>query len=385
LTIYLDNAATSWPKPEAVYRAVDYCLRHVAANPGRSGHTMSLEAARTVENTRGLLARLLGSDDPARLVFTLNATDALNMAIKGAVRPGDHVVVSQMDHNSVLRPLSALARRGVVSLSVAPAEPTGLVTASSVRSCLRPNTRLVVLTHASNVAGTINPVEEIGEMLQDRDILFLLDAAQTAGALPIDLSRMPVDMAAFSGHKGLLGPQGTGALYVRPGLDLEPWREGGTGSRSDKPLHPNGMPERLEAGTPNTPGLAGLGAGIQYLLDAGVSRLREAEIELTGLLLEHLRSIPGLRVLGTGRAEHSVGVVSFVAEAVDPADLGHSLDQRYSIMTRPGLHCAPWAHKALGTFPQGALRLSLGPFNTAEELSATRDAIAGAIKDAWMS
>jgi cysteine desulfurase family protein len=343
---------------------------------------MSLEAARTVENTRGLLARLLGSEDPARLAFTLNATDALNMAIKGVIRPGDHAVLSQMDHNSVLRPLSALAQRGIVSLDVAHATPAGLVTASSVRACLRPSTRLVTLTHASNVAGTINPVEEIGEMLQDKGILFLLDAAQTAGVLPIDVSRMPVDLVAFSGHKGLLGPQGTGALYARPGLDLEPWREGGTGSQSDKPFQPYGMPERLEAGTPNTPGLAGLGAGLEYLLEAGVARLREGEIELTGLLVEHLRGIPGLRVLGTGRAQDSVGVVSFVVDTVDPADLGYILDQRYSIMARPGLHCAPWAHEALGTFPQGTLRLSLGPFNTAEELKATRDAIAEVVKDA---
>lgn len=376
--IYLDNAATSWPKPEAVYRAVDDCARRVGASPGRAAHRLSVAAGRVVEATRLRLAHLLGVKDPSRLVFTLNATDALNMAIKGLVAPGDRVLISAMEHNSVVRPLTRLAESGLISLGVIAADGQGRVTPSAVARALLPDTRLVVLTHASNVVGTLNPVEEVAELLARRGVALLVDAAQTAGCVPLDLGAFPVDLVACSGHKGLLGPQGTGALYVRPGLELAPWREGGTGNLSHVPRHPAAMPERLEAGTPNTPGLAGLGAGLAEVLARGVDSIRRVEVELVRGLREGLGSLPGVRLLGPA-AEAGAGVVSFRVDGRDPADIADELDRRFSVLVRPGLHCAPGAHRALGTYPEGTVRMSPGFFTTEHEIETACRAVAALI------
>ncbi len=375
MTVYLDNAATSWPKPEAVYRAVDGCLRTVGANPGRSGHRLSLEAGRLVEDARSGLARLFNVSDSSRFILAFSATDALNMALKGTIRPGDHVVTSSMEHNSVMRPLSSMSRAGVISLTTVGATREGLVTPGSVLAALKDNTRLVILTHASNVVGTINPVEEISGHLHERGITFLVDAAQTVGIVPIDLSAMPVDLMAFAGHKGLLGPQGTGGLYVKEGVTVAPWREGGTGNQSHLEFQPLSMPERLEAGTHNTPGLAGLAAGVEYLLETGVAVLRQREEQLMKAFLENIEDIRGLRVLGPRNSESTVGIVSLLLEGIDPADLALALDSQYGILTRPGLHCAPGAHRSLGSFPGGTLRLSIGPFTTREDLRLAWEAL----------
>ncbi len=377
--IYLDNAASSHPKPEAVYRAVQAALE-LGANPGRSGHRAALEAARTVYAARETVARLLGVADPARIVFTLNGTHALNLALKGVLRPGDHVVTSTMEHNSVLRPLAALERRGVEVTRLEP-DLDGRVDPAAVERALRPHTRLVVLAHASNVSGTLQPAEEVGAVCRRRGVLFLLDAAQTAGALPLNVEAAGADLLAAPGHKGLLGPQGTGILYVRPGLDVEPLLEGGTGTRSESPGMPPELPEALEAGTLNTPGIAGLGAGAGYLLERTVEAVRRHEEELLAWLLPELERIPGLTLYGPRDPARRVAVVSFNLEGLDGARVGYALDETYGIAVRVGLHCAPLAHRSLGSYPAGSVRASFGPFNTLEDaetlVRALRD-LAGA-------
>ncbi len=376
LITYLDNAATSWPKPEVVYKAVQDCMRMVGANPGRSGHRLSLEAGRLIESARTALACLFHVEDASRIVLAFNATDAINMALKGILKPGDHVVTSAMEHNSVMRPLCSLARAGKLHLTVVGADMAGLVTPDRILSALRKNTRLVVLTHASNVVGTVNPIGDIGAALRQEGVYFLVDAAQTVGVLPIDLSSLKVDLLAFSGHKGLLGPQGTGGLYVRPGVHLDAWREGGTGSHSEVLFQPESMPEHLEAGTPNTPGFAGLAAGVRYLLEAGVDTVRNRERELRQVLCSYLSQIPGVSVFGPSSSDHAIGVVSFNIDGIDPSDVAYCLDTEYGIMVRPGLHCAPGAHRTIGTFPRGTVRISLGIFTTMDDLKRTRDAVA---------
>lgn len=366
--IYLDNAATSHPKPEAVYEALDRAVR-IGGNPGRSGHRAAFDAAREVFEARSLVAELLGVPDPARVIFTLNATHALNLALKGALRPGDHVVTTTMEHNSVLRPLHRLAGDGVETTLVA-ADREGRVDPSDLECVLRPNTRLLALCHASNVCGTLQDAEAVGEFCRRRGILFLLDASQTAGAVPLHAERLGVHLLAAPGHKGLLGPQGTGVLCVAPGVNLATLFEGGTGTHSEQRAMPEELPEALEAGTLNTPGVAGLAAGVRYLLDRGVPEVRRAEEELLEYLLPELLSIPGLILYGPRQASGRVAVVSFNLEGRDGAHVGFALDEAYGIAVRVGLHCAPDAHRTLGSFPAGTVRASFGPFSTREDAEA---------------
>jgi len=360
--IYLDNAASSHPKPEAVYEAAAMALR-LGANPGRSGHRSALDAARIVLDAREQVAALLGEADTSRIIFTLNGTQALNLALKGVLRPGDHVVTTHMEHNSVLRPLAALERRGV-TWTQADSKPDGTVRVEALERALRPNTRLLALTHASNVAGTLQDAAAAGNLCRRKGLLFLLDAAQSLGAIPLNAGELGVHLLAAPGHKGLLGPQGTGLLYVAPGVDVEALTEGGTGSRSEERSMPEEMPEALEAGTLNTPGLAGLAAGVRYLQDRGVADVRRGEEEILAYLLPELRKVPGLALYGPADSERRVAVVAFNLEGRDGAHVGFALDEVYGIAVRVGLHCAPDAHKALGTFPGGAVRASFGPFNT---------------------
>lgn len=366
--IYLDNAASSHPKPPAVYAAAVGALR-LGANPGRSGHRSALEAARRILEAREAVAGLLGAADASRVIFTLNGTHALNLALKGALRPGDHVVTTQMEHNSVLRPLAALERRGV-SVTHVDGEPDGTVPVAALERALRPGTRLVALCHGSNVAGTLQEAEAVGDLCRRKGLLFLLDAAQTLGALPLDVVRLGVHLLAAPGHKGLLGPQGTGLLYVAPGVEVEPLSEGGTGSRSEERSMPEEMPEALEAGTLNTPGLAGLAAGVDYLAERGVADVRRAEEEILEYLLPELAAVPGLVLYGPREAARRVAVVSFNLAGRDGAHLGFALDEAYDIAVRVGLHCAPDAHKTLGSFPAGSVRASFGPFNTLGDAEA---------------
>ncbi len=382
MEVYLDNAATSYPKPEAVYQAMDHFMREVGANPGRSGHRRSLAAGRIVLAAREKVAQLLHAPDPTQIVFALNITDSLNMAIKGLVRPGDHVLTTSMEHNSVLRPLTALRNRGVIELTTVPCSVTGELAPELVAAAIRPNTAMIVLTHASNVVGTILPVTEVGQLAREQGICLVVDGAQGAGHLPVDVAAIGADIYAFTGHKSLLGPQGTGGMYVRPGLRITPWREGGTGSQSEQDVHPDFMPDCLEAGTANTVGIAGLAAGVSFLLDEGVEQIRTREERLTQRLIDGLSQYPAVTVYGPRDAARVTPVVSFTVDGMDGAEVGFRLDQEYGIACRTGLHCAPHAHKTIGTFPGGTVRFSLGCFNTTAEMDYAVHAVGEIIRTA---
>ncbi len=371
---YLDNAATSWPKPETVYQAMDRFMREVGATPGRGGHWREEEAARIADEARAALAQLFHAPDPAGVAFTMNATQAINMALKGVLRPGDHVITSSIEHNAMWRPLKALERRGV-ALTAVPCAADGTLDPADVAAAIRPDTRLIALLHASNVLGTLLPVAEIGQIAHEHGLLFLVDAAQTAGACPIDMQAMHIDLLAFPGHKGLYGPHGTGGLVVRPGVPLETWIEGGSGTESAPETMPEGLPLRLEAGTQNAAGIAGLLAGVRFVLEQGVERIREHELALTGQLIEALRDVPGLTVLGPAGLARRTAVVSVTVEGYIPDQLAAVLDQVFDIATRAGLHCAPQAHRTAGTLEAGALRFSPGFFNTPQEVAEAAAAL----------
>jgi len=374
---YFDNAATSWPKPDVVLEAMQRFLREVGANPGRSGHRLSIEAGRLIYDAREALAELFHVSDPFRVVFATNATEALNLALRGWLRPGDHVVTSSLEHNSVMRPLRALEAEGV-EVTVVAGSPQGELDPDQVEAALCGNTRLIVLNHASNVTGTLLPVAEVGAIARRRGVLLLVDAAQTAGAVPIDLEAMRIDLLAFTGHKSLYGPPGTGGLVLGervPVKELEPLKRGGTGSRSEEEYQPELLPDKYESGTPNTVGLAGLGAGVRFVLEQGVDRIRRREVALTQRLLEGLAAIPGLTVYGPGQAEKQLATVSFNVADREPSEVGLALDEEYGVLCRVGLHCAPAAHRTLGTFPRGTVRFALGYFNTEEEVDAALHAV----------
>ncbi len=365
--IYLDNAATSWPKPPSVARAVRAALIGAAGNPGRTSHRSAMEVAGNVQECRESLAQLFGIANPLRICFTANTTDALNLAIHGILSPGDHVICTSMEHNSVWRPLTALQERGV-ELSIAEADSRGVVNAESLRRLLRHNTRLIAIIHASNVNGAIQPVAEIGRMARASGVPMLVDAAQTAGSLPIDVEAMCIDLLAFPGHKGLLGPQGTGGLYVREGVDLNPLKQGGTGSESKSPHQPSFYPDRLESGTLNVPGIAGLNAAARYLLNIGVAIIAEREEKLTRRLLAGLGSIEGVTVYGTALGSQRAPVVSFNIRDEDPVMVAGELERRAEIACRPGWHCAGLAHRSQGTQEVGTVRLSPGSFTKMSEI-----------------
>ncbi len=367
MEVYLDTAATSRIKPEEVYLAMDRFMREIGASPDRSVHSPGIAAGRIVAETRKKLAQLFGVTDAARIVFTLNCTEALNLAIKGILKQGDHVVTSSMEHNSVMRPLSAMEQERGIRISRAKADSAGITDPDDLARCIRPETRLIVMTHASNVTGAIQPIEASGRLARERSIPFLLDAAQTAGCLPIDLSRLPVDMMAFSGHKSLMGPQGVGGLYIRKGIDLVPLKQGGTGSASSEEIQPADLPDKYESGTPNTPGLAGLSAAIDFITSVTVEKIRAKICQVGKKILEGLQATDGVVVYGPTDMENNVGVFSFNVEGKDAAVVAEEFDSRYGIMTRVGLHCAPAAHRTIGTFPQGAIRASIGYFTTEEE------------------
>ena len=379
--IYLDNAATSFPKPEAVYLALDAFARTKLANPGRSSHRMAGEAEQTIEDARLALNRLFHGEDRRRWVFTLNCTDALNMAIKGTLRPGDHAVTTDLEHNSVSRPLRALEKAGTITLTRVRSD-RGYVDPAAVRAALTPKTRLVAMTHASNVLGTVQPIEAIARLVREAGALFLVDAAQSAGVVPIDLKATPIDLLAFPGHKALYGPTGTGALYVGPNVTLRNWREGGTGGDSKSEVQPEEMPYALEGGTPNALGIAGLAAGIAWVVGAGPEANRRHEVALLQKVVDWVQGqgqADGWKVAGRWDPDTHVGALSLVTPNLDdlhPQDLAGALDScPEAIAVRPGLHCAPYAHRNLGTFPDGTLRLSPGPFSTAGDIDTFLNAL----------
>lgn len=370
MAIYLDNAATSFPKPEAVYRSIDETLRQFGGNPGRGGHQLALDASRIVFTAREAVAGFFGIRDSSRVVFTANATVAINQALFGLLRPGDRVVTTNMEHNAVARPLWALQERGVEVVKVA-ADVRGFVSPEDFcRACSAAPTALAVLGHISNVTGTIQDLTTIGSWCRRHAVTLLVDAAQSAGLLPIDVETLGIDLLAAPGHKGLFGPVGSGFLYVRPGLELVPLLYGGTGANSHSELMPEVMPERLESGTPNTPGLAGLTAGIAWLEEVGLEAIREHEFRCLNRLLTGLAAIPGLEIYGPGDAAKSGGVLSFNLKGIDPSAVAFRLDQEFSICVRAGLHCAPEAHRAIGTYPAGTVRVSPNMMNSLEEIDA---------------
>ena len=378
---YFDNAATSWPKPRSVMRAMEAYFRRGGGNPGRSGHIKAVDAGRVVLETREIIAKLFNVRDSSRIVFTKNATEALNIAIHGFVREGDHVVTTSMEHNSVMRPLRFLEERGA-RVNVVQSDPEGRVDADALSRELEKNTRLLIFTHASNVTGTINDIEAVGKLCRERSVPLLVDAAQTAGVIPVDVEKLSCDFLAFSGHKGLLGPQGTGGLFIREGISLDSVMQGGTGSLSDREVQPDFLPDRYESGTLNVIGIAGLAAGVRFLLQRGVQSVQKHDRELLALFFNAIGSDERIRTYGKGKGSEQTGVLSLNIAGLSPSKVGDLLDRRYGIMTRIGLHCAPGAHRSIGTFPDGTVRFSWGLFTRKREVlyaaRALREIAAGA-------
>jgi cysteine desulfurase family protein len=372
--IYLDNAATSWPKPAAVCAAVDAYQRACGAAVGRGATRRGMDLQRIVDRCRARAARLLGAESPERIVFTFNGTDGLNLALHGLLRSGDHVVTSVMEHNSVLRPLRTLQERDGVQVDYVAADEAGVVRAEDIRAAVTSSTRAIVLVHASNVTGAIQPAAEAGAIARECGALFVLDAAQSAGHVPIDVNELQVDVLACSGHKGLLGPLGTGLVYVRAGIEkeLEPLKQGGTGSNSEDDHQPAGLPDRFESGNHNAPGLVGLEASLAWIEERGVAALREHEQQLTESFLEGLRDVAGVRVFGPESLVSRTGVVSVQIDGFDPQTAAAVLDEHFDIEVRAGLHCAPRAHRAIGTFDRGGtVRFSVGAFTTTDDIVQT--------------
>jgi len=376
--IYLDNAATSWPKPDSVYNATDAYQRDCGAAAGRGAYGEASEAGRLVARARQSIARLIGAADATQIVFSSNCTDALNLAIHGTLRPGDHAITTDAEHNSVLRPLRTLEQRGIVEVTRVACDRNGLVRAADVAAAIKPNTRLVTLVHSSNVTGMIQPVEEVGRSLADQPALYLVDAAQSVGHLPIDVNEMGADLLAMPGHKGLLGPLGTGALYIRPGVEakLQSVRQGGTGSQSENDQQPESLPDKYESGNHNVVGLAGLAAGAEFVLSRGVAEIHQHEIQLTQQLLEGLDDVSGVEVFGPREASRRLGVVSIRLAGYSPQEVAGLLESTFRVQVRSGIHCAPRIHAALGTLEDGGtIRFSVGLMNTSEQIEVAIQAV----------
>ncbi len=373
--IYLDNGATSFPKPEEVYAYMDLFYRKLGVNPGRSGYDLCMEAGEVVENTRKMLTSFFNGTDPDRLCFSYNSTDALNLIIFGMLKPGDHAVSTTIEHNSVLRPLYHLSKEGV-DVDLVPFDGAGFVDPGEIRKRFRPTTRLVIVNHASNVIGTLQPVGEIGRLCREAEIPFAIDASQSAGKVPVDMEDQHLDVVAFTGHKSLLGPTGIGGLYVREGIEIRHTRAGGTGVRSAVRTHLDEYPYRLEYGTPNVSGIAGLHAGVKWVLGKGLAAVHEHEMELTRMLRDGLREIPGVILYCQEDLSNHISVLAFNVEGMDAADVGTMLDVDHNIACRTGLHCAPRVHEQLGTDQiHGAVRFGVGPFNTEGHIRAAVKAV----------
>ncbi len=377
---YFDNAATSWPKPESVYLAMDQFAREVGASPGRSGHCLAKQADQMIEETRELLAAFFSAPDPNQVAFTLNGTDGLNLVIKGLLAPGDHAVTTTVEHNSVSRPLRQLERTGL-DVTYLQADGEGFVHAEDLEPLMRPETRLVIVSHASNVLGGIQDVTALAKVTHRHGALFALDAAQTAGHYSIDMQAMGIDILIVPGHKGLLGPFGTGAVLTMRDIGLPPWRDGGTGVKSDSRLHPWDLPHRLEGGTLNASGIAGLRAALQFLSEHGLTEIRTQEQQHVQYILDCLSSESRTIVYGPIRADARAGLVSFNVQGMTSEELGQRMNDEFQIAGRPGLHCAPMAHRTVRTFPGGSYRLSPGYFTDERGLEAVERAIRAICRD----
>jgi len=371
--IYLDNAATSFPKPAVVADAMDRLLRDIALSPGRAAHRFSLEAGRVIFAAREILAQFFHCHDSSRIVFTANVTASLNIGLQGLLRPGDHVITTGMEHNSVMRPLRLLELHRGIRLSFLPTAPSGEVDLAALPKLLRGDTRLIVVNHVSNVTGSMVDLVALGRM--KGEALLMVDAAQSAGSREVDVEAMGIDFLAFTGHKSLYGPTGTGGFYLRPGLELPPLMVGGTGSNSEREEQPGFAPDAYEAGTPNTLGIAGLAAGVTFIRETGLASIRRHEELLTNRLLDGLAQIPGLIVHGPGPGRQRGPVVSVRSAAGSVSDLAFVLDRDHGIMVRGGLHCAPAAHRSIATYPEGTLRISPGYFNSEADIDACLTAL----------
>lgn len=376
--IYFDNAATSGIKPDTVARAICDCLKHANANPGRSGHSLSVKAAEIIYNTREAIGEFFNFPDLENIVLTKNATEALNIAIHGSLKRGAEVVTTSVEHNSVLRPLNFLRGKGTIKLKVLKADKNGVVSPDQIKKAITAKTRLVAVTSASNVIGTKMDLEGIYRVCKAKGVKILIDGAQGAGAMKIDMGRTPFDFLAITGHKHLFGPQGTGALIVKNPDELASFMQGGTGSLSEKTVHPDFPPDKFEAGTLNTPGYAGLTAGIRFLLKEGIENIIEREYKLTQYLIKRLREIEEVELYAPDADR--VATISFNMKGATASDIAHCLDVSWGIYSRPGLHCSPEAHKTLGTFPRGTVRFSLSCFNTVREIDTAIDALKSFVK-----
>ncbi|WP_313339318.1 aminotransferase class V-fold PLP-dependent enzyme [Sedimentibacter sp.] len=372
--IYLDNAATTYPKPNAVYDEVMRAMKEYGANPGRGSHAMAIEGARVIYETRENLAKLFNIDDPMRIILTFNATDSLNQGIKGVLNPGDHVITTTMEHNSVLRPIKELEKYGIEN-TIVHCNNDGSINIEKLEEAIKINTKLIVTTHVSNLTGTIIPIEKIGSMCKRRNVLFMVDASQSAGVLEIDMKRYNIDLLAAPGHKGLLGPQGTGVLIINCDDEIKHLKEGGTGSESSNIFQPSFYPDKLEAGTHNLPGIAGLNEGVKYILNKGTKSIYSHEKRLLDVFIKEIKNITRIKIYGPKDINQRCGVVSVNLEGIDSSELAFILDTEYGISVRPGLHCAPLAHKTIGTENIGAVRFSVGPFNKMTEIKAAVKAL----------
>jgi cysteine desulfurase family protein len=397
--IYLDNAATSWPKPETVYQNMEKFLREKGGNPGHGSHSLAEAAKQSIEEIRALVARFINAPAPQRVVFTLNCTQSINVALKGLLKPGDHVITSSLEHNAVMRPLWKLEQNGIKVTSVPVSPATGVTSSADIEAAITSQTRMIVMTHASNVNGAIQPVAEYGKIARRHNLAFLVDAAQSAGHQPIDVQAASIDLLAFSGHKGILGPPGVGVLYIGSRVNPDTLFEGGTGPISESESQPETLPDKYESGTMNGPGIAGLGAGLQFILNEGLDRINSHESALTGVLIEGLAAIPGVTLYKAHDETNQAPVISLNIERYQSSEVGVILDQSFDIKVRVGLHCAPEAHRSIGTLPPalkriranedlldtmvwvdsmrkcGSARLSPGYFNTMEEIEQTVAAI----------
>ncbi|UUZ91312.1 aminotransferase class V-fold PLP-dependent enzyme [Paenibacillus sp. P25] len=377
MTIYLDHAATSWPKPPEVLEAMKVCMEQYAANPGRGSHRMAVQASRVLFEGRKRLARLFGIKNPNDIAYMQNTTMALNQAIKGFVKENQHIVCTAVEHNSVRRPLEYLKRTKNIEVTYVKTNAKGELSVDDVKEAIRSQTALVVCNHSSNLLGSILPVDKMGELCREKGIKLLVDAAQTAGTLDIDVEKLGIDMLAFPGHKGLLGPLGTGGLYIHPDLDLEPLLHGGTGSQSEAVDQPQVRPDRYESGTQNAVGIAGLSEGVKYILAETPGKIHRREWELTQRLMAGLMEIEGITMFGPDLGQNKTGIVSFNVGQADSSEIAFILDQSFDIAVRAGFHCTPLAHEMAGTLDRGAVRASVGAFTTEDEV----DALIGAVRE----
>lgn len=373
--IYLDHAATSWPKPPEVMEAMQEAMTGAAANPGRGSHQMAIEASRVLFGTRKVLAQLFHVRNPNDMIFTHNTTEALNLAMKGLLRKGDSVVATMIEHNSVRRPLEYLKRVFGIQVEYIPVNKYGELDMMRLKAAISRRPKLVVCSHSSNLLGSILPIAQIGELAHQFGAVFLVDAAQSVGCLELDVSGMNIDLLAFPGHKGLLGPQGTGGLYISPNIELEPLLHGGTGSQSEEREQPKVRPDRYEAGTPNTIGIAGLKVGVEWVLERSPQQIYQHEWELAQRIIEGIQGIQGMRILGPKAGEPRSGIASFISVKVDASEISFRLDREYGIAVRAGMHCTPLAHESMGTLQTGAVRASVGVDTTIAEVDALIEAV----------